>query len=132
MVFAAQLHRRQTRKGSNVPYVSHLLSVAGLVLEHGGDEDEAIAALLHDAVEDQGGKETLREIADRTGGRYFHAADADTLSDVIEEIDRLERSEITEVRYLEYEHHYASFVVLAIAFMAASAVLSGTWLRRLP
>ena len=77
-------------------------------------------------------EETLREIAERTGGRYFHAADADALSQVIEEIDRLERSEITEVRYLEYEHHYASFVVLAIAFMGASGLLSGTWLRRLP
>ena len=51
---------------------------------------------------------------------------------MIEEIDRLERSEITEIRYLEYEHHYASFVVLAIAFMGASGLLSGTWLRRLP
>ncbi len=77
-------------------------------------------------------EETLREIAERTGGRYFHAADADALSQVIEEIDRLERSEITEIRYLEYEHHYASFVVLAIAFMGASGLLSGTWLRRLP
>ncbi len=69
LVTAAQLHSRQTRKGSDVPYVSHLLSVAGLVLEHGGDEDEAIAALLHDAVEDQGGKETLREIGGRFGER---------------------------------------------------------------
>ncbi len=69
LVIAAQLHRRQTRKGSDVPYVSHLLSVAGLVLEHGGDEDETIAALLHDAVEDQGGKETLREIGGRFGER---------------------------------------------------------------
>ncbi len=50
------------RKGSGVPYISHLLSVTSLVLEDGGSEDEAIAALLHDAVEDQGGKKTLREI----------------------------------------------------------------------
>ena len=77
-------------------------------------------------------EETLRDIADRTGGRYFHAADADALADVISEIDRLERSEITEVRYLQYEHHYASFVVLALAFMLGSALLGGTWLRRLP
>jgi Ca-activated chloride channel family protein len=77
-------------------------------------------------------EETLREIAERTGARYFHAADADTLSDVIVEIDRLERSEIVEVRYLQYEHHYASFVVLAIVFMLTSSLLAGTWLRRLP
>ena len=53
--FAAEKHRRQNRKGTTVPYVSHLLSVAGLVLESGGDEDLAIAGLLHDAVEDAEG-----------------------------------------------------------------------------
>ena len=66
--FAAGLHRDQVRKGTNTPYVSHLLGVAAIVLEHGGNEDEAIAALLHDAVEDQGGASTLRAIHDRFGG----------------------------------------------------------------
>ena len=56
LILATQLHANQVRKGSDVPYISHLLSVAALVLEDGGDEDEAIAALLHDAVEDQGVK----------------------------------------------------------------------------
>jgi (p)ppGpp synthase/HD superfamily hydrolase len=56
--FAARLHANQTRKGISTPYIGHLLGVASLVIEHGGDEDEAIAALLHDAVEDQGGKAT--------------------------------------------------------------------------
>lgn len=50
---AVELHRSQGRKGSGVPYVGHLLSVAGTVLEDGGSEDEAVAALLHDAIEDQ-------------------------------------------------------------------------------
>lgn len=77
-------------------------------------------------------EDTLREIADRTGARYFHAADAAALEEVVGEIDRLERSEITEVRYLEYEQHYAGFVGAALAAMALSALLSGTWLRRLP
>jgi (p)ppGpp synthase/HD superfamily hydrolase len=67
LVYAARLHRTQRRKGSEVPYVSHLLAVASLVLEAGGDEDEAIAALLHDAVEDQGGKPVLEEIQRRFG-----------------------------------------------------------------
>jgi (p)ppGpp synthase/HD superfamily hydrolase len=58
LVYAHRLHHKQTRKGGNVPYISHLLSVAALVLEDGGDENEAIAALLHDAVEDQCGKKT--------------------------------------------------------------------------
>jgi (p)ppGpp synthase/HD superfamily hydrolase len=65
--FATQLHATQKRKGSGVPYISHLLAVAAIVLEHGGTEDEAIAALLHDAVEDQGGQATLALIRDRYG-----------------------------------------------------------------
>src|SRR6202453_2665046 len=55
------------RKSTDIPYLAHLLAVAGLVLEHGGTEDEAIAALLHDAVEDAGGKATLEEIRRRFG-----------------------------------------------------------------
>lgn len=57
------------RKGTTIPYVSHLLGVAALVLEAGGDEDQAIAALLHDAVEDQGGAATQAEIQRRFGDR---------------------------------------------------------------
>jgi (p)ppGpp synthase/HD superfamily hydrolase len=56
--FAFSLHAQHQRKGGGVPYVAHLLSVSALVLEYGGDEDLAIAALLHDAVEDQGGAPT--------------------------------------------------------------------------
>ena len=62
LTYAARLHARQLRKGTQTPYFSHLMGVAALVLEHGGDEDQAIAALLHDAVEDQGGLETLGQI----------------------------------------------------------------------
>ena len=69
LTFACQLHRGQTRKASGVPYVSHLLSVAALVLEAGGDEDLAIAALLHDAVEDRGGRPVLAQIEARFGPR---------------------------------------------------------------
>lgn len=68
--FATDLHRDQMRKGSRVPYLSHLMSVSALVLEHGGSEDAAIAGLLHDAVEDapQGtGPEILTGIEDRYG-----------------------------------------------------------------
>ena len=52
--YAREAHASQTRKGTSVPYIAHLLGVASLVLEYGGDEDQAIAALLHDAIEDQG------------------------------------------------------------------------------
>src|SRR5205814_9791195 len=50
------------RKGTEIPYVSHLLAVSALVLEHGGDEDQAIAGLLHDAAEDQGGEARIAEL----------------------------------------------------------------------
>ncbi len=69
LVYAFQLHRNQTRKGTNTPYIAHLLGVAALVIEDGGDEDQAIAALLHDAVEDQGGLATLEKIRAEFGDR---------------------------------------------------------------
>lgn len=69
LIYTAQLHSGQFRKGTKIPYLAHLLGVTALVLEAGGDEDVAIAALLHDAVEDQGGLETLTEIKNRFGER---------------------------------------------------------------
>lgn len=68
-LYASDLHRRHLRKGTDVPYLSHLLAVTSLVLDDGGDEDEAIAALLHDAVESQEGIPTLNEIRRRFGAR---------------------------------------------------------------
>jgi (p)ppGpp synthase/HD superfamily hydrolase len=75
LVYAARLHAEQLRKQTQVPYVSHLLAVCALVLEDGGDEDEAIAALLHDAVEDQGGAARLADIRDRYGDRVADIVD---------------------------------------------------------
>src|SRR5256886_4049491 len=69
LVYAARKHVRQQRKGTEVPYVAHLLGVANIALTYGADEDEAIAALLHDAVEDQGGVKTLNEIRSSFGDR---------------------------------------------------------------
>lgn len=67
LAYAVQLHADQARKGTNIPYMSHLLTVCSLVLEDGGSEDEAIAALLHDGPEDQGGQRILDEIRRRFG-----------------------------------------------------------------
>jgi GTP pyrophosphokinase len=67
LIYAARLHAGQMRKRSSVPYFAHLLGVTALVLEDGGNEDEAIAALLHDAVEDQGGLDTLADIKEKFG-----------------------------------------------------------------
>jgi len=65
--FASELHRHQSRKQSPVPYISHLMAVSALVLEHGGDENQAIAALLHDGPEDQGGPPTLARLRSEFG-----------------------------------------------------------------
>jgi (p)ppGpp synthase/HD superfamily hydrolase len=67
VLYAIELHRSQVRKATAIPYVTHLFAVASLVLEDGGSEDEAIAALLHDGPEDQGGEAVLHEIRDRFG-----------------------------------------------------------------
>jgi len=72
LILATRLHTNQVRKGARIPYVAHLLAVTALVLEDGGDEYQAIAALLHDAVEDQGGIETLDEIRKHFGERVAH------------------------------------------------------------
>jgi (p)ppGpp synthase/HD superfamily hydrolase len=69
LILAVRWHAGQMRKETTIPYIAHLLGVASLVLEQGADEDEAIAALLHDAVEDQGGMVALGEIRRRFGDR---------------------------------------------------------------
>lgn len=81
MALACQLHAAQLRKLSSVPYVAHLLGVTSLVLEHGGTEDEAIAALLHDAVEDQGGAATRQRIAEEFGENVAAIVDGCTDTD---------------------------------------------------
>jgi (p)ppGpp synthase/HD superfamily hydrolase len=72
LLFATRKHASQTRKGGGVPYILHLLGVAGLVLEAGGDEDLAIAALLHDVAEDCGGVPMLNQVRRRFGKRVAH------------------------------------------------------------
>lgn len=78
LLFASKMHARQTKKGSGVPYIAHLLGVASLVLEAGGDEDLAIAALLHDVVEDCGGPPVLKQVGRRFGKRVAHIVDGCT------------------------------------------------------
>jgi (p)ppGpp synthase/HD superfamily hydrolase len=83
VAYAARAHATQRRKGSGVPYIAHLLGVAALVLEDGGGEDETVAALLHDAVEDQGGPDRLDDIRATFGERV--AAIVEGCSDAIPE-----------------------------------------------
>jgi (p)ppGpp synthase/HD superfamily hydrolase len=82
MVFANQVHGNQTRKNSEIPYISHVLAVTALVLQDGGSETEAISALLHDTVEDGDGEQTLVEIEERFGPQV--AKIVLSLSDTIE------------------------------------------------
>jgi (p)ppGpp synthase/HD superfamily hydrolase len=67
--YACEVHARQVRKGTRVPYAAHLIGVSSLALEAGADEDIAIAALLHDAAEDHGGESRLADIEERFGSR---------------------------------------------------------------
>ena len=83
LAYATELHRNHRRKGSEIPYLSHLLQVAGIVLEADGDEDQAIAGLLHDAIEDAdrcgADDATVRaEIKEKFGERVYHMVDACT------------------------------------------------------
>lgn len=81
--FAAELHATQVRKGTAVPYIAHLMAVASLALEHGATEDEAIAALLHDAIEDQGGAVTREAIRSRFGNTVTAIVDGCSDADTI-------------------------------------------------
>jgi (p)ppGpp synthase/HD superfamily hydrolase len=88
LAYASQHHREQLRKGSRVPYMSHLMSVSAIVLEHGGSEDQAIAALLHDAVEDAPTgewKRVLEQIREQFGETVTRIVEA--CSDSLNETD---------------------------------------------
>jgi (p)ppGpp synthase/HD superfamily hydrolase len=99
-LFAAEKHAGQTRKASTIPYIAHLMGVASLVLEFGGDEDMAIAALLHDVVEDCGGAPMLKEVRRRFGIRVAKIVDGCTDSDVDPKPPWRERKE-TYIRHLK-------------------------------
>jgi GTP pyrophosphokinase len=96
--YAADLHKNQLRKGTDIPYLSHLLAVASFVIEDGGEEDDAIAALLHDAAEDQGGRETLAAIRLRFGPNVAHIVEGCTDSWSVPKEDWMPRKK----RYVEH------------------------------
>jgi (p)ppGpp synthase/HD superfamily hydrolase len=83
--YAADAHRDDVRKGTTIPYVSHLWSVAALVLEHGGDDRQVAAALLHDVVEDHGGRNRLEDVRRQFGDDVAHMVEA--LSDSMVDTD---------------------------------------------
>ncbi len=93
LLFAAEKHAFQTRKASKIPYFAHLIGVTSLVLEAGGDEDMAIAALLHDVVEDCGGHKMLKEVKRRFGPRVAKIVDGCTDAYIIPKPPWQERKE---------------------------------------
>ena len=93
LAFAAEAHEGQARKGTDIPYISHLLAVTCIVLEYGGDEEQAIAALLHDAIEDQGGEQMRQKIRERFGDRVTRMVDDCTDAEVVPKPQWKERKE---------------------------------------
>jgi GTP pyrophosphokinase len=123
LALAAELHGSQVRKGSGIPYVAHLLAVTALVIEHGGDEDQAIAAALHDAVEDQGGAEMLQRIDERFGPRVAAIVQACTDAETIPKPPWRARKEAYIVS-LEHKPPEALLVSLADKVHNARSILA--------
>lgn len=103
LTYAADAHRDHARKATKIPYVSHLLAVGALVLENGGTEDQAIAALLHDVVEDRGGQPRLDDVRLKFGPEVARLVEA--LSDSVTEDESTKAP--WEERKVEYLEHLA-------------------------
>lgn len=127
LVYATQLHNNQVRKGSNIPYISHLLSVTALVLEDGGSEDEAIAALLHDAIEDRGGDKTRQEIQAKFGDKIAEIVEGCTESDITPKPPWKERK-LATINKLRHASPEVRRVTLADKVHNARSIL-GDWYR---
>jgi len=121
--FAAEKHRGQTRKASSIPYIAHLMGVTSLVLEAGGDEDLAVAALLHDVVEDCGGEPMLKEVRLRFGSRVARIVDGCTDAYVIPKPPWRERKE-SYIRRLKTESADTRLVSAADKLNNVRSILS--------
>ena len=106
LLYATHIHGGQLRKGTTVPYIAHLLAVAATVLEYDGSEDMAIAALLHDAVEDQGGEPRLADIRNRFGERVAQIVRA--CSDSVADTSAGQQKEAWHLRKTRYVAHLGS------------------------
>jgi len=113
VALAAEVHGRQRRAGTEIPYLAHLLVVTGLVLEDGGDEDQAIAAMLHDAVEDGGGRTMLERIERGFGDRV--AAIVEACSDTVDDDDPGESWIERKRRYLAHLPDVSDDAILRVA-----------------
>lgn len=126
---ASDLHRTQVRKATTIPYLSHLMAVTALVLEFGGDEDQAIAALLHDSAEDQGGQAVLDQIKTEFGADV--AQMVAELSDSLEDTgsrDKAPWRERKEAYLAQLPHHSLRVLLISACDKLHN---SGTILRAL-
>jgi (p)ppGpp synthase/HD superfamily hydrolase len=122
LVHAFVLHAQQKRKGTKIPYIAHLLSVAALVLEEGGREDEAIAALLHDAIEDQGGDATRKQIRFLFGKKVADIVDGCTDADTSPKPHWKERKE-NYIKHIRHAPREVRLVSLADKLHNARSIL---------
>ena len=104
LVLAAAHHRKQERKGTKIPYLSHLLAVSSIVLENGGSEDDAIAGLLHDAVEDAEDVETLDAVREE-----IRRAFGDSVLEIVEACSDSDAREKKDERALSHEEKLQSY-----------------------
>src|SRR5258706_179337 len=106
LLYATHVHGGQVRKATRIPYIAHLLAVSATVLEYNGSEDMAIAALLHDAVEDQGGEPRLSDIRNRFGKRV--ADIVRSCSDSVVNVSAGEQKDDWHTRKRRYIEHLSS------------------------
>ncbi len=125
LLFAAQVHRNQDRKKSGIPYLSHLLGVAAIVLDYGGDEDMGIAALLHDAAEDHGGRAMLRAIEQLFGARVAKIVDGctDSYGDDEKKKPKWYPRKLRYLRRVRHENAETRFVSAADKLYNTRAIL---------
>jgi len=125
LLFASQVHREQDRKKSGIPYISHLLGVTSIVLDYGGDEEMAIAALLHDAVEDHGGRPMLKVIEQLFGARVAKIVDGctDSYAEDPKKKESWERRKFRYLRRIRHEDAETRFVSAADKLYNVRAVL---------
>lgn len=126
VAYASALHAEQARKSTTIPYISHLLGVSSLVLEAGGDEDMAIAALLHDGPEDQGGENTLKAIRELFGERVAHIVEGctDSLAENPEDKDDWFKRKKAYIAHLKEADDVTLTVSLADKLHNARAIVS--------
>ena len=121
--FAYRLHGKQIRKGTSIPYFFHLVSVSTNIIENGGNTDEAIAGLLHDAVEDQGGQKTLRLIQKKFGNKVAKIVNDCTDTDVLPKPPWYERKK-TYIQNLQYKSQSSLLVSMCDKTHNATCIIN--------